>query len=46
VDPAQQLIEAFRNVDDEWIKAGKVSGVNEIRLPPFEAVEIRSPWDW
>lgn len=46
VDPAQRLIEAFKNVDAEWVDVGQASEASAIRLPPFDAVEITPPWDW
>lgn len=45
VDPMARTIEASENVDGEWRTVGTVTGDEPVRLPPFDAVAISSPWD-
>ncbi len=40
VDPAETLVEAFRRVDEAWLRLGAWSGDAKVRIPPFDAVEL------
>ena len=44
-DPAERLVEAFENADGAWRAVGSARGDEQIRLPPFEAVALTSPWE-
>lgn len=40
VDPAETLVEAFRLVDEAWLRLGAWSGDAKARILPFDAIEL------
>jgi len=45
VDPVKRIIESLENVDGAWHAVGVAEGRIALRLPPFDAVAVASPWD-
>ena len=44
VDPKQQRLEAYARAGAEWRRIGTFTAAEPIRVTPFDAVAIASPW--